>query len=270
MKLFTLLITFLFLAGVLADDESVYMDNVYTSTEVIKAIYSMRNVSNQLHRTISREGLEYIIESMVDDVDNRLTFKNFPKICFLIAVPDHKDILSNVPVLLPVPNRPGNYDLVVGPTQKANVFLDLMIRFIGAELIGYRLQMTYTTDRGTLQDIANERREFAATALTRLIRRRLLGEQVVDDEASLLPKCRLLGIYLSTQSPDTYIKKVEIESTSLTCIFTDKSNTKRSYRKIDGTWSQIGLNDQAGESLEAQLQRGHPRVPPTPDYVITL
>ncbi|XP_050433970.1 uncharacterized protein LOC126841497 [Adelges cooleyi] len=252
MKLFTLLITFLFLAGVLADDGSVYMDNVFTSTELIKYIYLKSYLTTSGTSIIN--GLEHIIESMVDSVD-QFYFKNFQKLCFLIAIPDHMDIISDAMAMYQVPDQPERFVRVRGVTQKANVFLDLMIRFIGLELIGYRLKMTYTTDRGTLQNIANERREYVRLALINIIRRRVLGEQVVDDVASLLPKCRFLGVYLSAKSPESYIKEVDIESTSLTCIFKDKNDTISKYRKIDGTWSQIGLNDQAGESLETQLQR---------------
>ncbi|XP_050431023.1 uncharacterized protein LOC126839655 isoform X2 [Adelges cooleyi] len=238
MKLSSLLISFLFLAGVLADDESVYMDNIFTSTELIKNIY--------FKSYLTTSGTPII-----------------KKLCFLIAIPDHKDSISNIAAFRRVPGQSGMYDGVFGLTQKANAILDQMIQVIVIKLIGYRPKITYTTEFGTLQDIANERRELAALALKSLIGRRLLGEQVVDDEASLSSKCRFLGIYLSTQSPDTYIKEVDIESTSLTCIFTDKSNTISKYRKIDGTWSQIVFNNQAGESLETQLQRGRPRVPPT-------
>ncbi|XP_050431022.1 uncharacterized protein LOC126839655 isoform X1 [Adelges cooleyi] len=260
MKLSSLLISFLFLAGVLADDESVYMDNIFTSTELIKNIYFKSYLTTSGTPIIN--GLEHIIEFMVDDV-HELGFLNFQKLCFLIAIPDHKDSISNIAAFRRVPGQSGMYDGVFGLTQKANAILDQMIQVIVIKLIGYRPKITYTTEFGTLQDIANERRELAALALKSLIGRRLLGEQVVDDEASLSSKCRFLGIYLSTQSPDTYIKEVDIESTSLTCIFTDKSNTISKYRKIDGTWSQIVFNNQAGESLETQLQRGRPRVPPT-------
>ncbi|XP_050434005.1 uncharacterized protein LOC126841504 isoform X2 [Adelges cooleyi] len=252
MKLFTLLITFLFVAGVLADDESVYMDDLLTSTELIKKIYSKNYLTTSGTSIIN--GLEHIIESMVDSVDE-FFFNNFQKLCFLIAIPDHMDIISDAIAMDQISDQSGNLVRVRDLTKKANVFLDLMIRFIGLELIGYRLQMTYTTDRGTLQNIANERREYVRLALINIIRRRVLGEQVVDDVASLLPKCRFLGVYLSAQSPESYIKKVEIEPTSHTCIFEDKNDTISKYRKIDGTWSQIGLNDQAGESLETQLQR---------------
>ncbi|XP_050443873.1 uncharacterized protein LOC126847610 [Adelges cooleyi] len=128
MKLFSLLISFLFLAGVLADDESDYMDNVLSSTAVFKMVYFMNDVDGR-H---GLNGLEAVIEKMVDDINNQYTYENFCKINFLIAVPEARDILSHVAVS-------GQTDLHLNQTQKANLFLDHMIRFIGAALLEKKL-----------------------------------------------------------------------------------------------------------------------------------
>ncbi|XP_050443888.1 uncharacterized protein LOC126847626 isoform X1 [Adelges cooleyi] len=208
---------------------------------------------------------------MVDDINNQYTYENFCKINFLIAVPEARDILSHVAD--PQPSQiSGQTDLHLNQTQKANLFLDHMIRFIGAALIErYRVELTYATSFGTLKEIANETRKFVVPTLRNVIRRRLLGEPVerVNDQASLLPNCRLLGLYLSTQSPELYIKEVRIESTSRTCIFKDKNDTQIRYRKFGATWSKINADDQPGESLEDLLQRGQPQNLPTPsEYTI--
>ncbi|XP_050431056.1 uncharacterized protein LOC126839691 isoform X2 [Adelges cooleyi] len=268
MKLFSLLISFLFLAGVLADDESDYMDNVLSSTEFFRIAY-FDNGLVDLDGGYRINGLEVVIEEMVDDINNQYTYENFCKINFLIAVPEARDILSHVAD--PQPSQ-SQTDLHLNQTQKANLFLDHMIRIIGVPLIGYRVKYTYTTSFGTLKEVANETRKFVVPALRNLMIRRLLGESVqrVNDQASLLPNCRLLGLYLSTQSPELYIKEVRIESTSRTCIFKDKNDTQIRYRKFGATWSKINADDQPGESLEELLQRGHPQNLPTPPEISIL
>ncbi|XP_050434226.1 uncharacterized protein LOC126841677 [Adelges cooleyi] len=185
MKIFCLLIS-IFFVKVLAVYDS-YMGFLHLTTIGIKLAYEKNDLTVGSRSRLN--GLEYLIETMVDNVKNDPTYQDFRHINFLMAVPDHSEILSRISEL------PGQ--------SKKSV-------------------------------------------------------RVVDDIASLSSNCRLLGVYFSTQSPKLYIKDVMIESTSGTCILKDKNNTLRKYRKMDGTWSQIGLNNQAGESLETQLQRGRP------------
>ncbi|XP_050433997.1 uncharacterized protein LOC126841500 isoform X23 [Adelges cooleyi] len=147
------------------------------------------------------------------------------KICLLLAVPDHDEIL-----FMP-----------------------------GVDMEGCSYPYEYS-----LKQLANDTRKLVAWSLKSIIGRRMLGESVrVDDTESLIAKCLLLGIYFSTQSPESYIKQVDIDSRSRTCITTDTRNIQKRYRKIEGTWFEIHSGEQRGESLEAQLQYGYPRVQPT-------
>ncbi|XP_050433996.1 uncharacterized protein LOC126841500 isoform X21 [Adelges cooleyi] len=154
------------------------------------------------------------------------------KICLLLAVPDHDEILF-------MPEHPDLYYRV--------------------DMEGCSYPYEYT-----LKQLANDTRKLVAWSLKSIIGRRMLGESVrVDDTESLIAKCLLLGIYFSTQSPESYIKQVDIDSRSRTCITTDTKNIQKRYRKIEGTWFEIHSGEQRGESLEAQLQYGYPQVQPT-------
>ncbi|XP_050428917.1 uncharacterized protein LOC126838479 isoform X2 [Adelges cooleyi] len=111
-----------------------------------------------------------------------------------------------------------------------------------------------------LSTLANERREFyVAPALKHILTRELEASvQRVDDDVSLLRVCRFIGIYISTQLPDLYITDLQIDSTDGTCTLWDKCNTPKRYRKINGSWSQISLDDlnDAVAPLEQQLRLG--------------
>ncbi|XP_050431444.1 uncharacterized protein LOC126840007 [Adelges cooleyi] len=208
---------------------------------------------------------------MVDaSIDTENVLFDFCTTNFLMAVPDETDILSNT-AAFSIREEPAKdpekvnaeYEITQDLTEKAIFFFYLMTYFIDY-IRGSSNDLTYTTDHGTLKDIANERRDHVASALNGIIGRRIIdtvGDE--DDVASLTLKCYYLGIYLSTQSPELYIKEVNIDSTSLTCIFIDKNNNQKRYGKIDATWSEINSDDQPGESLVQLLQRGYPQNPPT-------
>ncbi|XP_050431419.1 uncharacterized protein LOC126839989 [Adelges cooleyi] len=241
MKIFCLLIS-IFFVKVLAVYDS-YMGFLHLTTIGIKLAYEKNDLTVGSRSRLN--GLEYLIETMVDNVKNDPTYQDFRHINFLMAVPDHSEILSRISEL------PGQ------SKKNANKFFNKLLHDL-VSVVGVDMERRFSADGKTLENLANTSREFVALAVRSIIRHRLLGVRVVDDIASLSSNCRLLGVYFSTQSPKLYIKEVMIESTSGTCILKDKNNTLRKYRKMDGTWSQIGLNNQAGESLETQLQRGRP------------
>ncbi|XP_050427476.1 uncharacterized protein LOC126837592 [Adelges cooleyi] len=112
----------------------------------------------------------------------------------------------------------------------------------------------------TREDVKNIRRAYVVWSLRSAITRRILG---APDDAPILPKCRLLALYLSTQSPLAYIEEVNIDPTGHTCIFKDRHHFEKRYSKIGGSWSEVDGNGQFRETLETQLQRIQPQVPPT-------
>ncbi|XP_050427968.1 uncharacterized protein LOC126837965 isoform X3 [Adelges cooleyi] len=202
-------------------DYATYKEYVNITTEAIKLVYEKNDLT--VEGRSGANGLEHLIETMVTD-DNEENYKNFCKMNLLIAVPDQPEIVFGILEHMPLP-----------PMQNL----------------------------GTLKDLGDERRNYIVPALRNLIRCRILDEAVqhVDDDAFLLANCRLLGLYLSTQFPKSYIKEIEIDTTDRTCILTDKRNGKRRYRKNGNTWSEISLSniDQTQQFLEEQLRL---RIPP--------
>ncbi|XP_050439736.1 uncharacterized protein LOC126845179 [Adelges cooleyi] len=121
----------------------------------------------------------------------------------------------------------------------------------------YRLEID---DGSTLESLINTMREFVAWSIKCLIRSRILGS---EQDVLSLPNCRLLGLYWSTQSPNSYIVEVNVDSTAGTCILKNVHDIEKKYSKIEGTWSEIYGIGHVQESLERQLERGQPLVAPT-------
>ncbi|XP_050429780.1 uncharacterized protein LOC126838976 isoform X5 [Adelges cooleyi] len=235
MKLFCLLIS-LFFMEVLAPYDR-YMELVHITTIGIKLAYEKNDLT--IGGRSEANGLEYLIETMVDNVNNDLTYQNFRHINFLTAVLDHPEILLR-------------------RTEVYDDLFDKMIQDIESKL-GIDMPGDYFGVEKKLENLANMRRDFVAWSLKSIIRRRMLGS--VQDVISL-PNCRLLGIYWSTLSPESYISEVNIDSPSRTCIITSCSATEMTFRKIGATWSvfsSYGLDN----TLEYYLQHGRPQTAPT-------
>ncbi|XP_050439734.1 uncharacterized protein LOC126845178 isoform X2 [Adelges cooleyi] len=243
MKIFCLLIS-IFFVNVLADEHDDYLNYVYLTTGLIQLAY-LKDLT--VEGRPGANGLEHQIEKMVDDINNVNKYQNFRKICFLMAVPDHLEILLEVQE--PPPR----------PYPKANQFLAIMVNELES-IVGMRIHGLETDDGSTLEGFINMIREFVAWSIKRLIRSRILGSQ---QDVLSLPNCRLLGLYWSTQSPNSYIVEVNVDSTAGTCILKNVHDDEKKYSKIEGTWSEIYENGHVRESLERQLERGQPLVAPT-------
>ncbi|XP_050427469.1 uncharacterized protein LOC126837588 isoform X1 [Adelges cooleyi] len=138
----------------------------------------------------------------------------------------------------------GSYD------RKANYFFRRMIQYID-DLLGLRFYGKYDSGLGTLTALADKTRECVAWSLKHIIGRRIIETvQDGDDEASLLLKCRFLGVFASTQSPSTYITKVDIDLPARTCIFTDINEDIKRYNTADVVF------------LEKLIREGHPQSAP--------
>ncbi|XP_050430172.1 uncharacterized protein LOC126839134 isoform X4 [Adelges cooleyi] len=108
-----------------------------------------------------------------------------------------------------------------------------------------------TQSGATLEKIASKRRRLVAWTLKNVIGRRIIETvQDGDDEASLLLKCRFLGVFASTQTPSTYITKVDIDLPARTCIFTDINEGIKRYNTADVVF------------LEKLIREGHPQTAP--------
>ncbi|XP_050430156.1 uncharacterized protein LOC126839128 isoform X5 [Adelges cooleyi] len=187
------------------------------------------------HTTISIERA-YVMNNLT--IGDR---SGLSKINFLIAVPEQLEIISRIEVAV----------------WYLRGMKELIHRLLRLRMGGYKKDLTMET----LKPYADHRRAYIVPALRNLIGRRLLDGSVqhVDDEASLLANCRLLGLYLSTQSPESFIVGVKIDLTDFTCTFTDKNDAERRYRKIDNVWSEISMENQVIKSLEQQLRFGYPQ-----------
>ncbi|XP_050426050.1 uncharacterized protein LOC126836369 [Adelges cooleyi] len=154
----------------------------------------------------------------------------------------------------------------MNPMETAIYSLQLMLQEL-EKIMGQSIN-DFDMDMQTLNDAAADRRDHLVIALKNVIRRRLLDAPVqhVDDEAEVLLKCHFIGLYLSVQSPKSYIIEVKIYSIDFTilCILTDKHNAQRRYRKIANAWSEIipDNHNQSLKSLEEQLRLGIPQDPP--------
>ncbi|XP_050430167.1 uncharacterized protein LOC126839134 isoform X2 [Adelges cooleyi] len=197
MKLFCLLVCFFFV-DVLANDFANYKKYVFQTTETIKHAYFKNDLT--VGDKSGLNGLEYVIETMNDNTED---YKDFCRYNFLLAVPEHTEILPRL--------------------AEANNIFEKMLQDIEV-LIGLE----------TLKILADKRRDFVAWAIKLIIGRRIIGTvQDGDDEASLLLKCRFLAIYHSTQYPELYITEVEIYLYARTCILTDKNDDKIPYTTDD-------------------------------------
>ncbi|XP_050431462.1 uncharacterized protein LOC126840017 [Adelges cooleyi] len=209
MNVFCVLIFFFFM-DIVASNWNMYLDFVYVTTSFMK-VASEKNDLTLVDGT-ETNALEYLIEAMVDDINDDLNYQDFRKINFLITVPDKRDLIHEI--------------------GEANHFLEIMLRDM--ETIT-RLRMSrYSRRTGELRAIVDRRRKLVFEALKSIIRRRLLGfVQEVENNDSLLPKCRLLGLYLSSQDSQSYIKEIQTNTTTRTCILTDKNEAIKMYRTDD-------------------------------------
>ncbi|XP_050429781.1 uncharacterized protein LOC126838976 isoform X6 [Adelges cooleyi] len=218
-----------------------YMELVHITTIGIKLAYEKNDLT--IGGRSEANGLEYLIETMVDNVNNDLTYQNFRHINFLTAVLDHPEILLR-------------------RTEVYDDLFDKMIQDIESKL-GIDMPGDYFGVEKKLENLANMRRDFVAWSLKSIIRRRMLGSVLdIEDDASLLPNCRLIGIYFSTQQPRSYINEVNVDSPSRTCIITSCDNHLMKIRKIDATWSVFSSNG-LHNTLEYYLQHGRPQTAPT-------
>ncbi|XP_050433954.1 uncharacterized protein LOC126841489 [Adelges cooleyi] len=237
MKHFCFLIS-LFFVNILANDLSDYKESVYNINDLIRRAHYKNDVT--VGDRSGANGLEHIIELMIDD-DH--IYKDFRKINCLIAVPERPKMIRKV--LGPHSN------ILKNATFFHEKMLTEMASILGIQLYGVRYQFW-----GKLKTLGDNRRELVVPALKQIILR------VLDGGPSVLRVCRLMGLYLSTQFPNSYIKKIQIDPTDGTCILGDRKNTNWRYGKIDEEWSQISLEDinVPVQSVKEQLQLGFPQV----------
>ncbi|XP_050441401.1 uncharacterized protein LOC126846200 [Adelges cooleyi] len=70
---------------------------------------------------------------------------------------------------------------------------------------------------------------------------------------SLFEMCRLIGIYMSTKFPTSYIQTMEIDLDDKNCIMND-GTTEIRFKEINGEWWQISPDNDTVRQLEAHLR----------------
>ncbi|XP_050428918.1 uncharacterized protein LOC126838479 isoform X4 [Adelges cooleyi] len=295
MKQFGFFIFFLFV-NISADKKEIYLRPVYLTNAAIKCAYNINDVT--VGDNSKANGLEHVIETMVDDKRyvNQFAKINFmialpDQTEIVLKKPDWKgkvEVLENkTDVVLGIPvsdfNHTKEFENLVenGKELPRHILYKRELKSAGnhqyimheemVAILGQRIRDAINievseyykhknSEKLDLSTLANERREFyVAPALKHILTRELEASvQRVDDDVSLLRVCRFIGIYISTQLPDLYITDLQIDSTDGTCTLWDKCNTPKRYRKINGSWSQISLDDlnDAVAPLEQQLRLG--------------
>ncbi|XP_050427559.1 uncharacterized protein LOC126837662, partial [Adelges cooleyi] len=163
MKLFCVVILFVFV-NVSADDRMLYTDMVRRTNEVIERAYHINDLT--VNGISGINGLEYVIEAIVDDKDYN---GNFGKINVMIAVPDILEIV----VHLTVPRRKFPNAL-----RKAMHFQDLMQIEVINKLrqqvwFGFLMNESHDYKILDLTALAEQRRRRVKPALKNIIERTL-------------------------------------------------------------------------------------------------
>ncbi|XP_050433528.1 uncharacterized protein LOC126841234 [Adelges cooleyi] len=235
------------------------MDNVFKTTKSLRAAFFKKGFADKSGTTIpggnsGANSLELVIAEMASDITAGSPYYDFCKMNFLIAVQDQLEIVSEIEEL---PNDE--------PYEKANKFFRAFEQYIEG-LLGFTYADTYNESHGTATTLANKGRAYVSTALNRLTQLRVLGfKQRENDYPTLAVKCRIMGLYLSSQSPELYIKKVDINPADSSCTYTNKNNDRKKYSYFNGIWSEISFDDppRSLQSLEDLLKLVHPPNPPT-------
>ncbi|XP_050427566.1 uncharacterized protein LOC126837663 isoform X6 [Adelges cooleyi] len=252
MKYFCFLILFLFV-NVSADDLRVYADMVRRINIAIEKAFNVNNLTIEDNPVTN--ALEYVIEAIFDD---NYYNGDFATMNFMIARPDQIEIVAHIPV------EPAN--TFENEIKKAMHYQYLMEVEVRAKLSPLYVTIHYShikRDQVTMvnqfmkqpeiRDPSNlgrlnlttvaEKRRVTGTSLENTMRQALLDK-------TLWRICCMIGIYMSTRLPTSYIKNIHVESNM--CTLYD-GITQQRYQQINGVLWQIGLDNRRAQLFEEQL-----------------
>ncbi|XP_050440153.1 uncharacterized protein LOC126845534 [Adelges cooleyi] len=96
------------------------------------------------------------------------------------------------------------------------------------------------TQKVDLEILGQKRRNCTRPVLENIIQRVLdQPEQDVWDNATLRRVCRMLGIYISAQFPESHINILRIKYSLGDCILYHGPQEHLIYKKQDGAWGQL-------------------------------
>ncbi|XP_050441130.1 uncharacterized protein LOC126845990 isoform X2 [Adelges cooleyi] len=253
MKLYCFLISFVFANISAFYDLTCYKRKVLVTNKTIELAYNMNNTIGD----VETNGLEQVIQTIVDNEDKYC----LGKMNLMIAVPEHIHIASTIPGLKPLNIK-----------EKSTYYQCRMSLEIEHVLNIPVPQIIENQNFGDLDltELAEERRRLTGTALKNIIRRALDFEYLINlieerrvnptgtvrnritsasdsyahgvcYQCTVLRMCRLIALFMSTKFPTSYIQNLETGS-NRTCTIWD-GNTHKTYRKVDGKWWQVSVND---------------------------
>ncbi|XP_050443286.1 uncharacterized protein LOC126847198 isoform X12 [Adelges cooleyi] len=225
-----------------AFDEAAYKKEVFITNQMIELAYNKNDLTIGQHSEAN--GLEYVIEEIVNDVEY---YNSFAQINLMTALPD---------IVYPkVPYSEGFRSLnltTLGEQRRPFVkqaLENILRRKLGPMYDQFILQLeirdTLNSERLNLTTLTEGRR-VTGTSIESSIRH-VLGTDIADvnqDQTrsvhgvSLLRICRLMGLYLSTRFPTSYIKDLWVDPMIMTCTL-DEGDIQRRFKQINGVWWQI-------------------------------
>ncbi|XP_050442590.1 uncharacterized protein LOC126846828 isoform X1 [Adelges cooleyi] len=149
----------------------------------------------------------------------------------------------------------GSLDLTILADQRRGL-VKTALKNIFRRIIGTMYyQLLMKLERGdtlgfNLASLIEERR-VTGRSPKNIIERRVFDGPVSD--VSLFQMCRLMGLYMSTQFPTSYIKEIWIDPIINTCTLDDGITQKR-FKKMNGEWWQISPDDDTVRPLEEHLR----------------
>ncbi|XP_050443287.1 uncharacterized protein LOC126847198 isoform X13 [Adelges cooleyi] len=217
-----------------AFDEAAYKKEVFITNQMIELAYNKNDLTIGQHSEAN--GLEYVIEEIVNDVEY---YNSFAQINLMTALPDKTDIVLLIPAMKYLDGRLIMNNIVYPkvPYSEGPMYDQFILQLeIRDTLNSERLNLTTLT----------EGRRVTGTSIESSIRH-VLGTDIADvnqDQTrsvhgvSLLRICRLMGLYLSTRFPTSYIKDLWVDPMIMTCTL-DEGDIQRRFKQINGVWWQI-------------------------------
>ncbi|XP_050443285.1 uncharacterized protein LOC126847198 isoform X11 [Adelges cooleyi] len=234
-----------------AFDEAAYKKEVFITNQMIELAYNKNDLTIGQHSEAN--GLEYVIEEIVNDVEY---YNSFAQINLMTALPDKTDIVLLIPAMKYLDGR-----LIMNTCKQYQTIIKHEIESIlnivypkvpyseGPMYDQFILQLeirdTLNSERLNLTTLTEGRR-VTGTSIESSIRH-VLGTDIADvnqDQTrsvhgvSLLRICRLMGLYLSTRFPTSYIKDLWVDPMIMTCTL-DEGDIQRRFKQINGVWWQI-------------------------------
>ncbi|XP_050443282.1 uncharacterized protein LOC126847198 isoform X8 [Adelges cooleyi] len=247
-----------------AFDEAAYKKEVFITNQMIELAYNKNDLTIGQHSEAN--GLEYVIEEIVNDVEY---YNSFAQINLMTALPDKTDIVLLIPAMKYLDGRLIMNNIVYPKVPYSEGFRSLNLTTLGEQrrpfvkqalenilrrklgpmydqfILQLEIRDTLNSERLNLTTLTEGRR-VTGTSIESSIRH-VLGTDIADvnqDQTrsvhgvSLLRICRLMGLYLSTRFPTSYIKDLWVDPMIMTCTL-DEGDIQRRFKQINGVWWQI-------------------------------